>query len=140
MIRSLALAACLLAALAATAQAVRSKIVKTTTSQKGKWTATVYQPSISGSSTVVQYANKSLKLVAAGQLALFKKSVAETLKGLDRDMPGPLEFQIQPTFTLLSQNWVCGYWTLYEFMGGAHGMTSFRTRMRQSHGTVRVVS
>lgn len=109
------------------AQSVRASTTKQTSSLKGKWKTTILMPTVSGRSTVVQFANGQLKRDANAVLASFKKAAQESLKGLPKDMAGTLELYLEPTFTLLSPNWVCGYWTVYEFMGGAHGMTTFRS-------------
>lgn len=108
------------------AQPVKATTAKQVSTVKGKWKTTIFMPTVSGRSTVVQFANGQLKRDATGMSNAFKKSAQESLASLPKDMAGNLEFYLEPTFTLLTPNWVCGYWTIYEFMGGAHGMTTFR--------------
>lgn len=124
---SLALAsvALLCLALPASSQSVRASTKKVTGGQKGKTKTTVLMPTVSGSSAVVSFANRSLRADAAKVQAAFQKDAAQSLAGYGKDLPGPFELYLEPTFTLLSPNWVCGYWTIYQFTGGAHGMTTF---------------
>ncbi|HRI42577.1 MAG TPA: DUF4163 domain-containing protein [Fimbriimonadaceae bacterium] len=109
------------------AQSVKTTTAKQTSTVKGKWKTTVVMPSVSGRSAVIQFANAQLKKDANSVLASFKQAAQESFKDLPKDMAGTLELYLEPTFTLLNPNWVCGYWTVYEFMGGAHGMTTFRS-------------
>lgn len=100
----------------------------TTSVQKGgvknKWKTSITMPRVSGGSALANYANGQFKASSAGFLASFKKQINETFKE-GFDLPGPLELDAQPTFTLVSPNWITGYWTVYSFMGGAHGATGF---------------
>lgn len=91
---------------------------------KGKWTSSIVMPRVSGSGSLAAFANADLKKQAASMLAAFKSEANETLKGGFK-MAGLLEFDLQPTFTLVSSTWITGYWTTYAFYGGAHGMTGF---------------
>ena len=88
------------------------------------WESSIAMPKLKGESLLVAFANKHISQSVVSSEREFAKEAEIDNRG-EFKSPNPYGFNATATFGLHRTNIITGYWAIWTFTGGAHGMTGY---------------